>query len=246
MLGFAHELHVRLASGDVGRNILRWSGVATLISLASGLYLWWPTKRFRICGCWRSREFWFDLHNSVGVLLWLPLLALAATGTVIAFEDQAADLLGKLTRPAQARSRQSITRREPAPGAQIITPDEALAIAGSQMPGAIPYRVQMPRYGGAYRVSLDDPGDRVTGGHNLIVIDEYSGDVISSTRSSDLSAAQRILAANEAIHRGDVFGMPTRIALWLTCVMVPVQVISGLLLWLRGRNSRVAVGKGAL
>jgi len=246
ILGFAHELHVRLASGDVGRNILRWSGVATLISLASGLYLWWPTKRFRICGCWRSREFWFDLHNSLGVLLWLPLLALAATGTVIAFEDQAADLLGKLTRPVQVRSRQSITRREPAPGAQIITPDEALAIAGAQMPGAIPYRVQMPRYGGAYRVSLDDPGDRVTGGHNLIVIDEYSGGVISSTRSSDLSAAQRILATNEAIHRGDVFGMPTRIVAWLTCVMVPVQVISGLLLWLRGRNSRVAVGKGAL
>jgi uncharacterized iron-regulated membrane protein len=50
LLGFMRALHVRLAGGDLGRNLLRWSAVAMLISLASGVYLWWPRKRVRIRG----------------------------------------------------------------------------------------------------------------------------------------------------------------------------------------------------
>jgi uncharacterized iron-regulated membrane protein len=235
ILGLARDLHVRLASGDVGRNIMRWSGVALLVSLASGLYLWWPRKRMRIRGGWRSVGFWFDLHNSVGVFGLAPLLVLAVTGTVIGFEDQAAAMLGKHSGASEAGSRLSTDRPQPAPGAAAIGPDRALAIASAQIPGAIPYRVQMPQYGGTYRVSLDERRDRVAGENNLVVLDPYSGSVISSTRSSDLSSSERILATNEAIHTGEALGMPGRIAVWLTSVILPVQAISGLLLWLRRR-----------
>jgi len=234
-LGFARALHVRLGSGDMGRTIMKWSGPATLVSLASGLYLWWPGKRFRIRSNWRSRGFWFDLHNSTGVFFFLPLFVMAATGTVIGFEDQAAMLLNKVSRPVEV-NRKVIARREAPPGEAVITPDQAVAIALAEMPGTIVYRVQMPRYGGAYRVSLEYPPDRVTGGRNLIEIDQYSGTVISSTRSSELSVGERILATNESIHTGEILGVPTRILMWLTSVVVPVQVISGLLLWWRRRN----------
>jgi uncharacterized iron-regulated membrane protein len=246
IFGLARDFHVRLASGDVGRIVMRWSGVAMLVSLASGLYLWWPGRRLGIAGGWRSVRFWFDLHNSVGILSLAPLLILAVTGTVIGFEDQASSFLGKLTGAGEASARQSVARRQTVPAApattselispQVITPDRAVAIARAQMPGAIPYRVQMPRYGGAYRVNLDLPGDRVAGGRNLIAIDQSSGTVIFSTRSSDLSSSERILATNEAIHTGEAFGMPSRIVAWLTCVIVPVQVISGLWLWLRRKR----------
>ena len=94
-LGLARALHVRLAGGSAGREIMKWSGVAILFSLASGLYLWWPGKRVRIRGCWRSRGFWFDLHNAIGILSFLPLVVLALTATVIGFEDQAKPLLEK-------------------------------------------------------------------------------------------------------------------------------------------------------
>jgi uncharacterized iron-regulated membrane protein len=240
IFGLARDLHVRLASGDVGRNIMRWSGVALLVSLVSGLYLWWPGKRVGVRGGWRSAGFWFDVHNSVGILSLAPLLVLAATGTVTGFEDQAAALLGKVAATSQVSGRQHSARPRPAPEAPVITPeitpDQAVAIARGQMPGAIPYRVQMPRYGGAYRVSLDYPRDRVAGGHNLVAIDQYSGGVIFSTRSSDLSSAERILATNEAIHTGGVLGMPSRIVVWLTSVILPVQVVSGLWLWLRRKR----------
>jgi uncharacterized iron-regulated membrane protein len=241
IFGLARDLHVRFASGDVGRTIMRWSGVALLVSLTSGLYLWWPNRRIGIRGGWRSVRFWFDLHNSVGILSLAPLLVLAVTGTVTGFEDQAGFVLRKVTEARLVSGRQNVDRGQFAPGAQVITlevitPDQAVAIARAQMPGAIPYRVQMPRYGGAYRVNLDFPRDRVAGGRNLVAIDPSSGSVIFTTRSTELSSSERILAINEAIHTGEVLGMPSRILAWLTCIVVPVQVISGLMLWLRRKR----------
>ncbi len=112
-LGLVRALHTRLAAGDIGRSVLKWSGVAMLILLASGSYLWWPAKRVRIRGGWRRRGFWFDVHNSVGILSLLPLLVLTATGTAIGFEDQAESLLEKVTAPAPVRSVPHVAPREP-------------------------------------------------------------------------------------------------------------------------------------
>jgi uncharacterized iron-regulated membrane protein len=104
------------------------------------------------------------------------------------------------------------------------------------MPDAIPYRVQMPRYGGVYRVSLLNPHDKIAGGHNLFGVDPYSGNVLFSIRSSDLPFAEKILAVNQMIHTGDILGLPSRIIVWLTSVILPVQVLSGLLMWWRRRR----------
>jgi uncharacterized iron-regulated membrane protein len=232
-LGFVRTLHIRLAFGHAGRNIMRCSGVAMLFSLVSGLYLWWPIKRIRIQANWRSRRFWFDVHNSVGIFSLLPLFVLTLTGTIIGFEDQAATLIDKLMGPAIVNTQKTAARLEPTPGAVPITPDEAVAIARVQMPGAIPYRVQMPRYGGVYRVTLLYPQDRISGARNLLTVDPYSGNVLFSSQSKDLSARERVLATNEAIHTGDILAMPSRIIASLASAILPLQALSGLLMWLR-------------
>lgn len=233
IFGLAHDLHVRVASGDVGRGIMKWSGLALLVSLVSGAYLWWPMKRIGIPGDSRRGRFWFDLHNSVGIVLLVPLVVLGVTGTILGFQDQAAAMLDRIPGTHRGHERTSAARPQSAAGALSITPDQAVTIARERIPGAIPNRVQMPRYGGAYRVSLDDPKDKVAGNRNLVLIDQYSGGVISSTRSGALSATDRILATNEAIHTGEALGLTGRIVAWLTSITLPVQVISGLWMWLR-------------
>ena len=235
-LGVARELHLRLAGGVVGRNIMKWSGVAVIFSLASGVYLWWPRKRMRIRGNWRRHGFWFDLHNSLGILSLVPLLILSVTGTAIGFEDRVESLIGKLSGASRVPASEFATRRAAAAGAAVITPDEAVAFAKAFMPGAIPNRVQMPAYGGVYRVSLLNPNETIASGQNMIAIDQYSGSVISSTRSTDLLLEKRILATTEAVHTGEIFGMPSKIIMWLASLLLPVQVISGLLMWLRRNN----------
>jgi uncharacterized iron-regulated membrane protein len=241
-LGYVREVHVRLADGSFGRNILRLSGIAMLLSLGSGLYLWWPIKQVRIQGKWGTRRLWFDLHNAVGIFSLLPLAILAATGTIIGFEDQLGPLIYKLTRSSPINIARSAPPK-PTAGATAITPDEAVAIACAHIPGAIPYRVQMPKYGGLYVVALLNPTDRIAGDGNAVALDPYYGHVVSLSRSSDLSRGDRVLAANEAIHTGNILGMPSRIAVWLATTMVLVQVCSGLFMWLGGYRAKRAASR---
>ncbi len=230
-LGYVRAIHTRLGRGDLSRSVLKWSGVAMLLSLASGLYLWWPIKRVRIRGKWGGRRLWFDLHNAIGILALLPLAILAATGTVLGFEDQLAPVIYKLTRSSPMEATR-MAPPVPARGATSITPDDAVEIARSCMPGAIPYRVQMPKYGGFYQIALIYPQDKVAGDRNLVTIEPYGGRVIAMSRSSDLSRGDRILAISEALHTGNILGMPGRVVAWLVSTLVLLQAASGLLMWL--------------
>jgi uncharacterized iron-regulated membrane protein len=241
-IAYVREVHVRLADGSFGRNILRLSGIAMLLSLGSGLHLWWPIKQVRIQGKWGTRRLWFDLHNAVGIFSLLPLAILAATGTIIGFEDQLGPLIYKPTRSSPINIARSAPPK-PTAGATAITPDEAVAIACAHIPGAIPYRVQMPKYGGLYVVALLNPTDRIAGDGNAVALDPYYGHVVSLSRSSDLSRGDRVLAANEAIHTGNILGMPSRIAVWLATIMVLVQVCSGLFMWLGGYRAKRAASR---
>ncbi|HTT17669.1 MAG TPA: hypothetical protein VMG82_01910 [Candidatus Sulfotelmatobacter sp.] len=92
----------------------------------------------------------------------MPALVLAITGTVIGFEDQVSRLIDNVSPPRFAEK----DRDAPVPkldAAPLINPDQAVAIASARLPGSVPYRVQMPRYGGFYVVALEYPQNRVAG-----------------------------------------------------------------------------------
>lgn len=234
-LGYVRSLHVRLASGDFGRTVLKWSAAGMLVSLMSGLYLWWPLKRIRIRGKGASRRLWFDLHNSIGFLSLLPLALLAATGAILGFEGQMAPVIYRVTgsQPTQVQPWQV---HKPTANARMLTPDEAVAIARPYMAGAAVYRVQMPEYGGVYQIALLYSSDQAAGDRNLVVVDPYDGSILSISRSSQLSRGDRALATNEAIHIGSIWGMPSRILAWIASMIVPLQVLSGVILWLQRKR----------
>jgi len=235
LLGAVRPLHVRLAMGDVGRAILKWSAVAMLFSVASGVYLWWPGKRMRIRRQWWTLGFWFDLHNVVGIVSLLPLVALTATGVVIGFEDQIAPLLDKRSGVPAIAAHPAITPPSLAKAVEI-TPDQAVAIAIGKVPGTYAHRIQMPEFGGAYRVSLEYTDHRIAGDRNLISIDPENGEIVSASLMRDLSFRDRLMAVNETIHTGSIFGMPTKIVAALASILVPVQALTGWLIWLRKRK----------
>ena len=234
-LGYVRSLHTHLGSGNAGRNILRWSSVAMLLSLGSGLYLWWPIKQVRVRGKWGTTRLWRDLHNTVGIFSLLPLAILATSGAVLGFEDQLAPLIYKLARSHPTR----MERKAVQPHQQSsppITPDDAVRIARGFLPGTDPYRVQMPAYGGVYQIALVSPHSRLAADRDVVVLDPSDGSLLSLSRSSDLSQGDRILAANEAIHTGAIFGMPSRIAASLASIMVVAQMLTGIVAWFYRRR----------
>jgi uncharacterized iron-regulated membrane protein len=91
----------------------------------------------------------------------------------------------------------------------------------------------MPRYGSLYVVALAYSDNRIASERNSISIDPWDGRIVAMNLSTSLTPRERLMAANEAVHTGSIFGMLTRILAALASFVVPLQVVSGLLIWIR-------------
>lgn len=241
-LGFMRALHVRLATGVLGLGIVKWSSVALLFAMLSGLYLWWPRKVMRIRGRRWTTLFWWDLHNVIGVFSLLPLLALTVTGVVIGFENQVGHLLDRLGGTARIDSVQVNVARQPAAGGDEITPDRAVMIVSAKFPGVAVHRVQMPEFGGLYRLSFAKVDRYITAREDSVSIDPHSGEIVAENFSRNSSLRDRFMIVNGAIHTGSILGTTTKIVAAAASLTIPVQAASGLLLWLR-RRRRISGGR---
>jgi uncharacterized iron-regulated membrane protein len=232
-LGFVHQFHLRLALRDrsnIGKTIMSWAGVAMLILLCTGLYLWWPLKRVSISRNGPPRRFWFDLHNAVGIVSLVFLLLLTITGVMIGFDRTIVPWFYKMTNSEP--SKQPVIPPPPANG-KPITPDQAIEIARNALPGAMPFLVNIPGPKGFYFVRSRFPGDLTPGGRSRVAVDQYTGQVLSSESSRTAPAGTRMVNLNRAIHTGDIFGLPSKTILSLASLMLVIQVLSGITMWLK-------------
>lgn len=232
-LGRVHQLHLRLLiignRADPGKKVVSWAGVAMLWLLVSGVYLWWPAKRVSIRGGQRA---WFDLHNTVGILSFVFLLMLAATGVMIGFEESTVPFLYKVT-GSEAAGQPEIP---PVPvGAHAIGVDRAVEIAREAIPGATPFQINVPGAKGAYLVRSRFPEDLTPGGRSRVYVDQYSGKVLFAEGSRTAPAGTRMVILNRAIHTGDIFGVPSKVVASLASLIAVLQLVSGVVMWWRKR-----------
>lgn len=237
-LGFVHQLHLRLGLLDKGRVFgqmtVRWSALAALFLLISGVYLWWPSKRFGIAGNPKTAKFWFDLHNSFGVVSLVFVLLLIVTGLVISFETQTTPLLYRISHSQPLRwPRLQVA---PLPGRVPLTPDQALAIARATVPGATPFFITVPHGNQVYQIFLRYPEDRTPGGRTRIAVDPYSGNTLMVIDSRRAPAGYRLVNLNRALHTGDILGLPSKALVSLASLIMPFQLLSGLIMWAKRRQ----------
>lgn len=238
-LGFVHQLHLRLALVDKGRDVgqmtVRWSAFAALFLLISGAYLWWPSKRFGIAGGAKTAKFWFDVHNSFGIVSLVFILLLIVTGLVISFEAQTTPFLYRISH-SQPVGWPRLEVAAP-PGRPPVTPDQALATARETVPGATPFLITVPHGNQAYQIFLHYPEDRTPGGRTRIAIDPYRGSVLMVVDSRHAPAGYRLVNLNRALHTGDVFGLPSKAVVALASLIMPFQLLTGLVMWVKRRRS---------
>jgi len=235
-LAYVHQLHLRLLirnKDDSGKTIMSWAGVAAVILFVSGLYLWWPVKRFTISGATSGRRFWFDLHNTAGIFALPFLLILGFTGAMIGFERQTVPLFYKMTdsQPSQASD-----PPPPPPGAKPIPLDQAVEIARNAIPGAEPFQINVPGSKGAYQVRSHFPEDLTPGGRSRVVVDQYTRKVLFAEGSRTAPAGARLVILNRAVHTGDIVGILSKTVMSLASLMMVVQAISGAAMWWKRRR----------
>ncbi|MFB3302767.1 PepSY domain-containing protein [Pseudomonas sp. AMR01] len=245
VFGFILQFHRFLVMGDVGRNI---TGACTLILVffcLSGLYLRWPRQaaswRAWLTLDWRKkgRSFNWDLHSVFGTWCLLFYLFSALTGLYWSY-DWYSQGLNKLMSDAPQNER--ARKRGPAPeGPAPVANYDAIwsSIYSNAGPELSAYNIRMPAVAGqpamVYYLLKSSPHDRAL---NQINLDPVTGEVNFQDRYASKTFKSQLLTSIYALHTGSYFGLPGRIILTVSSLMMPLFFITGWLLYLDRRRKK--------
>jgi uncharacterized iron-regulated membrane protein len=230
-----HQFHTHFLAGEVGKQIVGWSGVLLLMLSISGIVLWWRAKIFRL-RTGSAKRFNFELHNTLGVLSSVFLFIFAWTAICIHWQQPMGRLAQKMS---PAPTVQPATPEIPKAGAAPLSPDRLIAIAHQTLPEAKIMRLQMPgRPKQPVSLSLKFPEDHTPIGRTRMTIDAYSGKVLYVQSSREMSSPMKYAQMwNREIHTGDILGMPTRILAAFFSLILPLLAITGPLIWWNRRRT---------
>lgn len=251
LIPFLYKLHYTLhIPGVWGILLMGVVGIAWMFDSLVGFYLTLPqTEPF-----WRKWSIaWkvkrgasghrrnLDLHRAGGLWFWVLLFMLAMSGVALNLPDQVARPVVSLFSDLQpslgqlAEERLKVEYDEPA----SIGFREALALA---RPAAEKFGIEeepsMLWYPKAYSAIVIGFGEEHgTGlGPSWIVFDDHTGEVIHTLIPGTGSAGDTFMEAQFPLHSGQIIGLPGRILISATGLVVAVLSITGILVWAKKRK----------
>lgn len=239
-LTWVYDLHYTLFLDRSGRQLLAGMAALLLLSLVSGLWLWWPTP-----GHWRERSRWrirpgrvratYDWHVLSG-LYSAPLLALLLlTGLVLEIPEPVERLL-QLPQPAPP------TSSPPAPGQRPITLDQALVVARHTFPGAQPRWLEIPpRAGGLTHITLWQPGEPGRRFPKTQVWLDPQGHLLAQRNPLKEPTAPSLMRWLHPLHNGECLGLPGRLAITLAGLLPLGLWVSGWMRWRQKKNGKASL-----
>jgi uncharacterized iron-regulated membrane protein len=220
-----HDLHVRLVAGLVGRWIVDLASVAALFMVASGLALWWRTKRLGIRADSRGRRWYRDLHDMIGIYSSVVIVALALSGILLAWEEPLYWIAGAppVREPLLPHS------HEPAAGDTGVGPNEWIRAARASLPGQVPSKLTLPvRDRSPVSVEFRRPGRP---GRSVVWLDRWNAHVLRVDDFRKAARAYRAHIFDRALHTGDLMGTPTAVIVLLGCMALAALAATGFTTW---------------
>lgn len=236
-----YDLHYTLLSGNTGKQIVGWAGVALLVSLVTGLVLWWPS-RARLAAALRPQlrpgrvRLTYDLHVLSGIYGLVVLIVLAVTGAVLALPDIARPLVSAFS---------PLTPAYTAPGglvqagAPALSLDAAADIARARFPQGEVRWIETPgKAGKPISVRLYQPGEPGRRfARNQVWIDPGTGTILAVRDIADDTAGDRFMDWMHPLHNGEALGLPGRLLALAGGLLPLLLFVTG---WLRWRHKAAA------
>ena len=225
VVGYIHQLHVRLLAGNTGEWIVDIATMLVLFLIPTGLYLWWDKKRLKVKLSRSMRRITWDVHNVLGVYGCLFLIALAITGLLLAFETP----LYWMVRSDPWRQAAMPRSASPQSGASVPAVDEFMSAADRALPGAQIYEIHLPqRARSPVQILKRGPG---MAGHSTVFLDRYTAGVLRVDDLSKLPRSYRAHLIDEAIHRATILGMPSKFLFSFASLVLAALAVTGCMMW---------------
>jgi uncharacterized iron-regulated membrane protein len=239
---FLFNVHTHLLIDDYGLTIVGWLGVVLLVSIATGIYLWWPraVATFRQAFTFRwSRSALalnFEAHRISGIWMSLVLIVVTFAGTYIALPElfnPAIEIFG----PVSEEPEEVLSSTAPE-GARAISLARIQEVVQTSSPGARITSIVFPDHASdSYSVHYVDRQERDNYyGQSTLWLDQYTGAVLRSHAYSQMSRTDRFAAVQLSLHGGQYFGITGRLLVLLSGVVLCVLYGTGLYLWWKRRR----------
>ncbi|WP_160113997.1 PepSY domain-containing protein [Aquimarina sp. AU119] len=240
-------IHMNLLLGEIGTQIIGWSVIVFIISLISGLILWFP-KNNRVFKNKKGRKSQFgikinapkkkltyDLHKVLGFYAASILIVLAITGiawtftwvdnalyTAVTFEKK------KEEKPIAIDSTNFRTTSLDALKEYVLPQreDKDLFIYFLPNTNTEPVRV------------MSSPGDDRFGNSDNYYADPSSGSIISTKFDEEKNAGQKLNSLYYDIHTGSLLGLGGKILVFLAGLIGASLPVTGVMLYMNRRKKR--------
>lgn len=245
------HLHYTLLQGEIGETVVGFVGLFLFVSVASGVYLWWPRN-----GKWRQaftikrgasgERLVLDLHKTTGVYVAVVILVMAFSGVYIIFMPQVGALVG-LFSSVSAHMIPDDLQSDPAQGRAPIGADAAVAIVDRLFPSGQLMSLGLPNGpAGVYVVGkrADDEVGRSEPARR-VAVDQFSGRILKIQDPHDYTAGERFLEWQYPLHTGEAFGDLGRAFICVFGLVPALLYATGVARWLQKRRMRRANRIGA-
>jgi uncharacterized iron-regulated membrane protein len=235
------KLHVDLFAGLPGKLFLGLMGMLLLLAIVSGVVLYAPFMRKLDFGTVRrkrsSRLKWLDMHNLLGAVTLVWLLAVGATGVINTWADLVIkywqfDQMAQMIAPYKGMEppEQFGSLEKAVQAATKLESDMNLGFIA--FPGSL---FSSPHHYAVFMRGTEPLTSRL---FKPVLVDAVTGEV---TDSRDMPWYVTALLVSQPLHFGDYGGMPLQI-LWAALDVLTIVVLwSGLVLWWRRRKQNVEV-----
>ncbi|PPD32951.1 MAG: hypothetical protein CTY19_09900 [Methylomonas sp.] len=237
-----YDLHYTLLLAHTGKIIMSIVGGLLLLSLLSGVYLWWPRP-----GKWSGaltikpkssrQRFIYDLHKVSGVYGLVVMLVLTFSGIFLEIPEYANPIIGFFSPLEEPPKPQSLP---PLATKSIISIDQAVSIAQTVFPEAELRWIETPHDAqGSFRINLLQAGEVSRRFPKTNVwIDQYSGDILKVHNPIEFSAGDTFVHWLHPLHSGEAFDMPGRLLVLLTGLSCPLLFVTGVMRWQQKRQAQ--------
>ena len=232
------RMHKNLFAGDGGEYLVGAAGAALAFMVVSGVILWWPRRwkqALRVRWDGNRLAVSYDLHRSAGALAALFLLTNALSGFVMVFDGVTPKVVNAI---AGTEAPAPIGALVPAGPMKPL--DELVAAANRALPEGRVTRVVV-RDGAALVVRKRTDRDNHANGVNRAYVDPATGAVLRAARLDQLTPGYAMFDWIYALHTGNLFGTPYKLALALAGLVPILSLATGLIVW----RSRAASKRGA-
>jgi uncharacterized iron-regulated membrane protein len=230
-------LHRFLLMGDTGKRVIDFATLASLLMLATGVCLWWPStwrmlkKSLKLDLKKKNRGWWVNLHEVIGMYSLIVVFILAFTALPISYGWFKRSVFFSATGSAEpALAPKSHIKQ----GAPRIPMQAAWDRLEERIPDYRLARLYFPKKPAApiymYAIATDAPH---VNARSFLYVDAYSGEVLRYDPYASHSLGERMYLWTLPLHLGQVGGLAGRLIAMTGSLSMGGLVVTGAWLYYR-------------